>query len=95
MKTVTCSQRTVPLQSGWLSWQRSQSCDPRLPSSLRRTDETSYYKKAATRDQIKLPALQQHLLTFCIAVRIDRMVSKTDLVAFPGGVNNKVWREKQ
>lgn len=33
------------------------------------------------------------LLTFCIAVGVDRMVGKAYLVAFPCGINNKVCRE--
>lgn len=45
---------------------------------------------------LMLPSQQHlHLLTFCIAVRIDRMVGKADLVAFPRGINNKVWKEKE
>lgn len=29
-------------------------------------------------------------LTFCIAVGVDGVIGKADLVAFPGGVNHKV-----
>lgn len=34
-------------------------------------------------------------LAFCIAIGVNRMICKSDLVAFPGCVNNKIWGEKE
>lgn len=50
---------------------------------------------AQRRETLSLCVLCFPLLTFCIAVRVDRMVGKADLISFPCGINNKVWEEQR
>lgn len=55
-----------------------------------REEKQSYHREAGS--SRKLP--QPGLCTFCIAVRVHWVVGEADLVAFPRGINNKVWKEE-
>lgn len=55
-----------------------------------REQKQSYHREAETSRKLTRP----DLCTFCIAVRVHRVVGEADLVAFPRGINNKVWKEE-